>query len=63
MHFASESEDPSPVNRNLTITVNDGQADSAPVTSVIYVVPVNDAPVISFDSTKFCRAKRRRGTG
>ncbi|WLH90731.1 hypothetical protein PSH87_01515 [Pseudomonas sp. FP453] len=57
VHFASESEDPSPVNRNLTITVNDGQADSAPVTSVIYVVPVNDAPVISFDSTKFVEQK------
>ncbi len=57
VHFASESEDPSPANRNLTITVNDGQADSAPVTSVIYVVPVNDAPVISFDSTKFVEQK------
>ncbi|MFJ4133432.1 retention module-containing protein, partial [Pseudomonas cyclaminis] len=53
VHFASESEDPSPVNRNLTITVNDGQADSAPVTSVVYVVPVNDVPVVSFDSTTF----------
>ncbi|MCT4501781.1 hypothetical protein N0U25_28690, partial [Pseudomonas sivasensis] len=57
VHFASESEDPSPANRNLSITVNDGQADSAPVTSVIYVVPVNDAPVISFDSTKFVEQK------
>ncbi|MFJ2677630.1 retention module-containing protein, partial [Pseudomonas sivasensis] len=57
VHFASESEDPSPANRNLTITVNDGQVDSAPVTSVIYVVPVNDAPVISFDSTKFVEQK------
>ncbi|QHF42516.1 hypothetical protein PspS35_01465 [Pseudomonas sp. S35] len=53
VHFASESENPSPVNRNLTITVNDGQADSAPVTSVIHVVPVNDVPVVSFDSTTF----------
>ncbi|MGU9858949.1 beta strand repeat-containing protein, partial [Pseudomonas sp. LF245] len=57
VHFASESEDPSPVNRNLTITVSDGQADSAPVTSVIYVVPVNDAPVVSFESTKFVEQK------
>ncbi|AUG05333.1 retention module-containing protein [Pseudomonas sp. S09G 359] len=57
VHFASESEDPSPANRNLTITVNDGQADSAPVTSVVYVVPVNDVPVISFDSTKFVEQK------
>ncbi|WP_236469857.1 retention module-containing protein, partial [Pseudomonas syringae] len=57
VHFASESEDPSPANRNLTITVNDGQADSAPVTSVVYVVPVNDAPVIGFDSTKFVEQK------
>ncbi|MGF6099332.1 beta strand repeat-containing protein, partial [Pseudomonas sp. 18175] len=57
VHFASESEDPSPVNRNLTITVNDGQADSAPVTSVVYVVPVNDAPVVGFDSTKFVEQK------
>ena len=57
VHFASESEDPSPANRNLTITVNDGQADSAPATSVIYVVPVNDAPVIGFDSSKFVEQK------
>ncbi|TFY84033.1 hypothetical protein DYL59_31160, partial [Pseudomonas kairouanensis] len=53
VHFASESDDPSPVNRNLTITVNDGQADSAPVNSTIYVVPVNDKPVVEFNSTTF----------
>jgi hypothetical protein len=57
VHFASESEDPSPVNRNLTITVNDGHSDSAPVTSVVYVVPVNDKPVVSFDSTTFVEQK------
>ncbi|QDG58132.1 retention module-containing protein [Pseudomonas sp. NIBRBAC000502773] len=57
VHFASESEDPSPANRNLTITVNDGHSDSAPVTSVVYVVPVNDKPVVSFDSTTFVEQK------
>ncbi|QVN07547.1 tandem-95 repeat protein [Pseudomonas rhodesiae] len=57
VHFASESENPDPVNRTLTITVNDGQLDSAPVTSVVHVVPVNDPPVVKFDSTTFTEQK------
>ncbi|AQY63783.1 tandem-95 repeat protein [Pseudomonas veronii] len=57
VHFASESENPDPANRTLTITVNDGQLDSAPVTSVVYVVPVNDPPEVKFDSTTFTEQK------
>ncbi|MCF5725498.1 beta strand repeat-containing protein, partial [Pseudomonas syringae] len=53
VHFASESENPSPVNRNLTISVNDGDKESIPVNSTVYVVPVNDPPKVSFDSTTF----------
>ncbi|MCP1514025.1 retention module-containing protein [Pseudomonas rhodesiae] len=53
VHFASESQNPVPTDRTLTITVNDGQLDSAPVTSVVKVVPVNDPPVVQFDSTTF----------
>ena len=34
VHFASASEDPSPANRNLTITVNDGQANPQPAPPV-----------------------------
>ena len=36
-----------PLGSTLTITVNDGQLNSAPVTSVVNVVPVNDAPVVA----------------
>ncbi|MBB4814228.1 hypothetical protein HNP03_002858 [Pseudomonas rhodesiae] len=57
VHFASESENPARVDRTLTITVNDGQLDSAPVTSVVHVVPVNDPPVVKFDSTTFTEQK------
>ncbi|WET10985.1 Ig-like domain-containing protein [Pseudomonas sp. D3] len=57
VHFASESENPDPANRTLTITVNDGQLDSAPVTSVVNVVPVNDPPEVKFDSTTFTEQK------
>ncbi|PMU85718.1 hypothetical protein C1Y30_29620, partial [Pseudomonas sp. GW704-F3] len=57
VHFASESANPDPANRTLTITVNDGQLDSAPVTSVVYVVPVNDPPEVKFDSTTFTEQK------
>ncbi|MEW5715117.1 retention module-containing protein, partial [Pseudomonas sp. SB113] len=57
VHFASESENPDPANRTLTITVNDGQLDSAPVTSVVHVVPVNDPPEVKFDSTTFTEQK------
>ncbi|MBN2989611.1 beta strand repeat-containing protein, partial [Pseudomonas lactucae] len=57
VHFASESQNPVATDRTLTITVNDGQLDSAPVTSVVNVVPVNDAPVVSFDSTTFVEQK------
>jgi len=53
VHFASESQNPVATDRTLTITVNDGELDSAPVTSVVYVVPVNDPPQVSFDSTTF----------
>ncbi|TFY84427.1 hypothetical protein DYL59_29335, partial [Pseudomonas kairouanensis] len=53
VHFASTSEDPSPIDRKLTITVNDGQADSAPVNSTVYVVPENDKPVVSFENAVF----------
>ncbi|KMT52438.1 beta strand repeat-containing protein, partial [Pseudomonas fildesensis] len=53
VHFASESQNPVSTDRTLTITVNDGELDSAPVTSVVYVVPENDAPEVAFTSTTF----------
>ncbi|WP_460149923.1 retention module-containing protein [Pseudomonas sp. S3_A03] len=53
VHFASESQNPVATDRTLTITVNDGQLNSAPVTSVVKVVPVNDPPEVAFDSTTF----------
>jgi Mg-chelatase subunit ChlD len=47
--FSNNSEDPSAVDRNITITVNDGQNDSVPVNAVVSVIPVNDAPTATID--------------
>jgi surface adhesion protein len=47
--FQNGSEDPSIADRNITITVNDGQNDSVSVTSIVHVVAVNDAPVVAID--------------
>ncbi|MDD1967828.1 retention module-containing protein, partial [Pseudomonas putida] len=45
--FGNSSENPSAIDRNITVTVNDGQNDSVAVTSTVHVVPVNDAPVVT----------------
>jgi Mg-chelatase subunit ChlD len=45
--FQNSSEDPSVVDRTITITVNDGQNDSVPVTGIVHVVSVNDAPTVN----------------
>ncbi|MFP3926796.1 retention module-containing protein [Pseudomonas sp. W5-36] len=51
--FQNSSEDPSVADRTITVTVNDGQNDSAPATSIVHVVAVNDAPTVSFTSTDY----------
>ena len=48
--FENTSENPSPVDRIITVVANDGKADSNLATATITVVPVNDPPVIDFDS-------------
>ncbi|OQR26768.1 hypothetical protein BWR59_30415 [Pseudomonas sp. Bc-h] len=48
--FHNGSDDPSVVDRNITVTVNDGQNDSVPVTSTVHVTAVNDAPVLDLNS-------------
>ncbi|WP_455914790.1 retention module-containing protein [Pseudomonas syringae] len=51
--FQNSSEDPSVADRTITVTVNDGQNDSAPASSIVHVVAVNDAPTVSFTSTDY----------
>ncbi|MFT5098768.1 MAG: hypothetical protein ACI9HY_000881, partial [Planctomycetaceae bacterium] len=43
--YENSSENPSATNRTITWIVNDGDADSTPVASTIFVTPVNDVPV------------------
>ena len=47
--YANGSENPSTLERTITWTVNDGGADSAPVTTTIAVAAVDDAPVVDLD--------------
>ncbi|WP_268799492.1 retention module-containing protein [Pseudomonas huanghezhanensis] len=49
--FSNSSEDPSAIDRNITITVNDGQNNSVPVNAVVSVVPVNDAPTAAIEGS------------
>ncbi len=51
--FQNGSQDPSVADRTITVTVNDGQNDSVPATSIVHVVAVNDAPTVSFTSTDY----------
>jgi Mg-chelatase subunit ChlD len=51
--FQNSSEDPSVADRTITVTVNDGQNDSAPATSIVHVVAVNDAPTVLFTGTDY----------
>jgi Mg-chelatase subunit ChlD len=51
--FQNSSQDPSVADRTITVTVNDGQNDSAPATSIVHVVAVNDAPTVTFTSTDY----------
>ena len=43
--YSNTSEDPAAAVRTVEITVNDGVADSNPVSRDVEVIPVNDAPV------------------
>ncbi|MCF7539095.1 retention module-containing protein [Pseudomonas petrae] len=51
--FQNSSQDPSVADRTITVTVNDGQNDSVPATSIVHVVAVNDAPTVTFTSTDY----------
>jgi Mg-chelatase subunit ChlD len=51
--FQNSSQDPSVADRTITVTVNDGQNDSVPATSIVHVVPVNDAPTVSFTGSDY----------
>ncbi|SER97225.1 VCBS repeat-containing protein, partial [Pseudomonas sp. NFACC02] len=51
--FHNDSNDPSVVDRNITVTVNDGQNDSVAVASTVHVVAVNDAPTVTFENPTY----------
>ncbi|NLF32487.1 MAG: tandem-95 repeat protein, partial [Planctomycetes bacterium] len=45
--FASTSDDPTAAVRTVTVTVNDGTADSVARTTAVTVTPVNDVPTLA----------------
>ncbi|MEM1333603.1 MAG: hypothetical protein AAGG08_09115, partial [Actinomycetota bacterium] len=49
--YRNSSQDPSDAPRGLSLTVNDGAADSDPATRTLNVLPVNDAPSIDVAAT------------
>ena len=48
--FSNTSDNPSTVNRSLTITVNDGLADSNVATTTIHVAAIDDLPFATADN-------------
>ncbi|MHC2273867.1 hypothetical protein ACVME8_000478 [Bradyrhizobium diazoefficiens] len=48
--FSNSSENPSTVDRTITVVVNDGSANSNTATSTIHVTAVNDAAVLDLDA-------------
>ncbi len=49
--YVNTSENPSGLDRTVTIITNDGSANSAAVTDTIHVTPVNDPPVTTAGGT------------
>ena len=45
--YLNTSENPSGLDRTVTVITNDGAANSTAVTDIIHVTPINDAPVTS----------------
>lgn len=50
IQFDSTNDASSSANRQVTVTVNDGDSDSLPATSIISIVPTNDAPIATDDA-------------
>uniref|UniRef100_UPI001177D3F7 Ig-like domain-containing protein n=1 Tax=Crenothrix polyspora TaxID=360316 RepID=UPI001177D3F7 len=48
--YSNSSENPSAIDRNITVTVNDGSINSNTAITTVHVVPVNDAPVAQDDT-------------
>ncbi|WP_166294186.1 Ig-like domain-containing protein [Bradyrhizobium sp. 2S1] len=48
--FSNSSDNPSTVDRTITVVVNDGSANSNTATSTIHVTAVNDAAVLDLDA-------------
>jgi VCBS repeat-containing protein len=49
--FANTSDDPDTTDREISFTVNDGDAYSTPVTSTVALTPINDAPMVVVGGT------------
>jgi len=47
IRYLNTSDDPSPANRTISFTVNDGDTDSLPLSRDIDFTVVNDAPVVT----------------
>ncbi|NBB13548.1 DUF4214 domain-containing protein [Pseudomonas sp. SLFW] len=47
--YSSSSESPDTSSRSISLTVNDGSSDSAPVLKVVTVEAVNDTPVVAIN--------------
>ncbi len=47
--YSSDSNDPSATDRAIFVTVNDGVLNSATATTIVTVIPANDAPVAGDD--------------
>jgi hypothetical protein len=45
--YSNSSENPNTTQRTISYVVNDGSVDSTPVTNIVSVIAVNDAPVAS----------------
>ncbi|BAQ62666.1 hemolysin-type calcium-binding region [Geminocystis sp. NIES-3708] len=48
--YTNSSDIPNNLDRTITITINDGQANSISTTRTVQVVPVNDTPILSAGS-------------
>lgn len=51
IYYENSSDDPNDATRIISLTINDGIVDSAALTTIINITPVNDAPIAVDDTT------------
>jgi Cadherin-like/FG-GAP-like repeat len=49
VRFSNSSDNPDPVDRDITVVASDGEFDGPAAHATIHIVPVNDAPVLGGD--------------